>query len=208
MIRIDELKWDDDGLIPAVIQDVSTGEILTLAYVSRESLAKTRELGETVFFSRARRRLWHKGETSGNRQRIVSVMTDCDRDALVIQVQPQGPACHTGARSCFFETVEGFAADDYSSMGSILGELETVLKQRKASRPEGSYTARLFDLGIDRILQKVGEEAIETIVAGMSRSREETIREAADLFFHVMVALQEMDISLEEIASELQSRRK
>ncbi len=208
MKKIAELRWDSNGLMPAVIQDASTGEVLTLAYVNEESLTKTRELGETVFFSRSRRSLWHKGETSGNRQRVVRLLTDCDQDALVVQVEPQGPACHTGARSCFFEDVEGFGAARRPSIGAILGELECLIAERKTKRPEESYTAKLFDKGLKRILQKVGEEATETVIAGMGGNREETVREASDLIFHLLVALREMDIPLEDVAAELQARRK
>lgn len=208
MKRVEELGWDSGGLIPAVVQDATSGEVLTLAYVSRESLAKTRELGETVFFSRSRQSLWHKGETSGNFQRVVSLMADCDFDSVVIRVNPQGPACHTGARSCFFEEVEGFAPAAGGGIGFILGELEQLIRGRKLLRPEGSYTTALFDSGRKRILQKVGEEATETVVAGMSGDREETIKEASDLIYHLLVALREMDISLEEVAAELRSRRK
>lgn len=208
MKKIEELQWNSNGLIPAVVQDAATGEVLTVAYMNPQSLSRTRDLREAVFYSRSRQSLWHKGETSGNFQRIVSIMTDCDQDALVVRVDPQGPACHTGARSCFFEEVEGFAADRGQSMGAILGELERVIATRKLQRPEGSYTAKLFDKGLKRILQKVGEEATETVVAGMSGDRKETVREVSDLLFHILVALREMGISLDEVATELRSRRK
>src|SRR5881396_945543 len=147
MKRVEELGWDSGGLIPAVVQDATSGEVLTLAYVSRESLAKTRELGETVFFSRSRQSLWHKGETSGHTQKVVSLMADCDRDSIVIRVHPQGPACHTGARSCFFEEVEGFAPPAGEGIGSIIGQLEQLIRERKRQRPEGSYTSKLFNSG-------------------------------------------------------------
>lgn len=208
MKKIEELRWDSDGLIPAVVQDAATGDVLTVAYMNRESVSKTRDLGETVFYSRSRQSLWHKGETSGHIQKVISLEADCDLDALVVRVDPKGPACHTGARSCFFEEVEGFAAHQERSVGAILGELERLIAERKVQKPEGSYTAKLFDQGLKRILQKVGEEATETVVAGMSGDREETIREVSDLLFHLLVALREMDISLEDVAAELQSRRK
>ncbi len=208
MKKIDQLRWDADGLTPVIVQDSATGEVLSLAYMNKESLAKTRELGETVFFSRSRQSLWHKGETSGNFQKVISVITDCDQDALVVRVEPKGPACHTGARSCFFEEVDGFAADRGSSIGAILAELERIIAERRTQRPEGSYTAKLFDMGLKRVLQKVGEEATETVVAGMSGDRQETIREVSDLLFHLLVALREMNIPLEEVAAELRSRRK
>lgn len=208
MKRIEELRWNADGLLPAVVQDAATGEVLSLAYMNKESLAKTRDLGDTVFFSRSRQSLWHKGETSGNFQKVVSVMADCDQDAVVVRVEPAGPACHTGARSCFFEELDGFAADRRPSIGRVLGELERLIAERKIKKPEGSYTARLFERGLKRMLQKVGEEATETIVAGLGGDRGEAIREVSDLLFHLLVALREMDISLDEVAAELQSRRK
>ncbi len=208
MTSIENLKWGERGLIPAVVQDGTTGEVLTVAYVSRESLAKTREVGETVFFSRSRNELWHKGATSGNTQKVVSVMADCDKDAVVIRVLPRGPACHTGARSCFFEEVEGFSADGGRAIGIVLGVLERLIAERKSERPEGSYTTQLFDKGLKRILQKVGEESTEMIVAAMSGDRQETIMEASDLLYHVLVALQAMDISLDDVAAALQSRKK
>lgn len=206
--NLEGLRWDAEGLIPAVVQDAGTGEVLTLAYVSRESLAKTRELGETVFFSRNRKALWHKGETSGNTQKVISLMADCDQDAVVIRVDPKGPACHTGARSCFFEEVDGFAAAGAKGIGAILSDLEKLIASRSVDRPKGSYTSRLFESGLKRILQKVGEEATETVVAGMSADRSETIKETADLLFHLLVALRALDISLEDVAAELESRRR
>ena len=208
MKTVEELAWDSGGLIPAVVQDATSGEVLTLAYVSRESLAKTRESGETVFFSRSRQSLWHKGETSGNTQKVVSLMADCDCDSIVIRVHPQGPACHTGARSCFFEEVEGFEPSSGGGIGLILGELEGLIRERKLRRPEGSYTSKLFNSGPKRIFQKVGEEATETVIAAMSGDHQETIKEASDLIYHLLVALRQMDISLDDIAAELQSRRK
>ena len=208
MIRIDDLQWDTNGLIPAVVQDANTGEILTLAYMNRESLIRTRELGETVFYSRSRKALWHKGETSGHYQKVMGLMADCDRDAVVVQVEPLGPACHTGARSCFFEEVEGFAPAKRGDIGFILEELERLIRNRRIERPTGSYTTSLFESGLKRILQKIGEEATETIIAAMSGDRHETIKESADLIYHLLVGFQEMGISLEDIAGELQSRRR
>jgi phosphoribosyl-AMP cyclohydrolase / phosphoribosyl-ATP pyrophosphohydrolase len=206
--RIDDLQWDTSGLIPAVVQDANTGEILTLAYMNRESLIRTRELGETVFYSRSRKALWHKGETSGHYQKVMGLMSDCDRDAVVVQVRPLGPACHTGARTCFFEQVDGFTPAKRGGVGFILEELEGLIRERKINRPPRSYTTSLFEGGLKRILQKIGEEATETIVAAMSGDRQETIKESADLIYHLLVGLQEMGISLEEIAAELQSRRR
>ena len=207
MTRVQDLKWGERGLIPAVVQDGTTGEVLTVAYVSRESLAKTREIGETVFFSRSRNELWHKGATSGNTQKVVSLMADCDKDALVIRVLPRGPACHTGARTCFFEGVEGFSADEGRAIGIVLGELERLIAESKSERTEKSYTAQLFDEGLRRILQKVGEESTEMILAAMDGDRKETIMEASDLLYHMVVALYALGISLNDVAAELQSRR-
>ena len=208
MSSIEDLKWDDEGLIPAVVQDAATGEVLTVAYMNRESLTRTRETGETFFYSRSRKTLWHKGETSGNFQKVESVTADCDGDALVVRVHPSGPACHTGSRTCFFQEVEGFAVPDQGNIGSILTELERLVASRRLERPEGSYTARLFDSGRKRVLQKVGEEAVETVLAGMGDDRSELIRESSDLLFHLLVAWNEMGISTRQIAEELRLRRK
>ena len=176
--------------------------------MSRESLARTRETGETFFYSRSRKALWHKGETSGNYQKVASVTADCDRDALVVRVHPSGPACHTGSRSCFFEDVEGFAKRDEEGIGSVLAELERLIASRRDERPEGSYTAKLFEKGRKRILQKVGEEAVETVLAGMGGDRSECVRESSDLLFHLLVAWNELGIPTREIAEELRLRRK
>jgi phosphoribosyl-AMP cyclohydrolase / phosphoribosyl-ATP pyrophosphohydrolase len=208
MKRIEDLQWDDKGLLPAVVQDADTGEILTLAYVSRESLLKTCELGETVFYSRSRKKLWHKGETSGNFQKVVGVSVDCDGDALVIRVKPEGPACHTGARSCFFERVEGFSQGGENSFAVVFGDLERLIASRKELLPADSHTTRLFQSGAKRIFQKVGEEAVETVIAGVTGDRVEMIRETSDLVYHLLVALREMNISLDELAGELDSRRR
>jgi phosphoribosyl-ATP pyrophosphohydrolase/phosphoribosyl-AMP cyclohydrolase len=208
MARIGDLKLDAAGLVPAVVQDASSGEVLTVAYVNADSLDLMLRSGETVFWSRSRGELWHKGETSGNTQKVISVMADCDRDALVIRVNPRGPACHTGARSCFFETVEGFSPDKGDSVGAILAELEQVVGQRRAELPEGSYTTKLFQKGRKRIFQKLGEEAVETVIAGIGGDRQELVRESSDLLYHLIVALQESGVSLAEVALELRSRRK
>lgn len=202
------LGWDQDGLIPVVVQHADTGEVLTLAYMNRDSLARTRELGQSVFFSRSRKEIWHKGATSGNYQDVVGLAADCDGDALVLRVRPRGPACHTGARSCFFQPVDGFLFADGENIGTILNELEQLIADRRANRPEGSYTTQLFERGTRRIMQKVGEEAVETVIAGTSGDREEMTREASDLIFHLLVALKALDIPLSDIARELRSRRK
>ncbi len=207
MLNPRELKWDNSGLIPAVVQDAASGDVLMLAFVSRESLKRTAELGETVFYSRSRQALWHKGEMSGNTQEVVGLSADCDADAVLIRVRPRGPACHTGARSCFFESVEGFESGPADSIGAIVPELERVIAQRSAERPEGSYTAGLLERGRRRILQKVGEEAVETVIAGMGSNREEFIGEAADLIFHLLVALHEQGVTTSDVARELRMRR-
>src|SRR5512135_482317 len=156
MVEPQDLKWDADGLVPAIVQDASSGRVLTLAYVSRKSMARMQELGETVFYSRSRRTLWHKGETSGNTQRVVGLLADCDCDAVLVRVIPRGPACHTGADSCFHEPIGGFEPVPADSIGSIIADLEQLIAQRNEERPEGSYTAKLFEQGRKRIMQKVG----------------------------------------------------
>src|SRR4051812_48965473 len=168
-VSIDTLKYDERGLLPAVVQDAGTGEILTLAYVSAESLWRTIEHKETWFWSRSRNKLWHKGETSGNTQRVIDVRVDCDHDAVVILVEPAGPACHTGERSCFFQNIdtesENVTGAQPQRIGPVLDALYRVVSERKAQRPDGSYTTYLFDRGLDKILKKVGEECAETIIA-------------------------------------------
>jgi phosphoribosyl-AMP cyclohydrolase / phosphoribosyl-ATP pyrophosphohydrolase len=186
-------------LIPAIVRDARTGAILTLAYMNDESLQKTNETGETWFWSRSRNELWHKGETSGNTQRVVHIAFDCDRDALVVTVEAHGPACHTGATSCF-EGVPPPALD--------LAGLMRVLRDRYQSRPEGSYSASLFDAGRGRIAKKVGEEATEVIIAALSEPRERVISEVTDLLFHVSVLLTDIGIDWSEIGQELSRRAK
>ena len=195
-----ELKFDGRGLIPAIVQDAETGEVLTLAYMSEESLKITMEEGYTCFFSRSRNRLWRKGETSGNVQRVVRITADCDRDAILVEVTPKGPACHTGSRTCFFERVSGegerFSADS----------LAALIKDRKAHPKEGSYTNYLFDKGREKILKKVGEESTEVIVAAMKDSKEETVFELADLFYHALVLMEDMGVSVSDVKLELEKR--
>lgn len=207
----EQLKFDENGLIPAIVQDAVSKEVLTLAYMNKESLQKSLETKETWFWSRSRAELWHKGATSGNTQRIVSIRPDCDSDALVVQVVPNGPACHTGAYSCFAgELVEGGAETAGSSEAdrfAILGELEQLIAAREAERPEGSYTTYLFEKGVDKILKKVGEEAAEVIIAAKNRSHEELRYEASDLIFHLLVLLREQKLPLDQVLAELQSRR-
>ncbi|WP_289140145.1 bifunctional phosphoribosyl-AMP cyclohydrolase/phosphoribosyl-ATP diphosphatase HisIE [uncultured Brevibacillus sp.] len=209
---LEELRFDESGLIPAIIQDASSKSVLTLAYMNKESLQKSLETKETWFWSRSRQELWHKGATSGNTQRIVSMSYDCDGDALVVQVVPNGPACHTGAYSCFSNElleveVKELQVGNQSDRFAILGELEQLIAAREQERPEGSYTTYLFEKGVDKILKKVGEEAAEVIIAAKNRSAEELRYEASDLIFHLLVLLQEQKLPLDEVLTELQGRR-
>ena len=204
MINIDELKFDEKGLIPAVVIDNKTKKLLTLAYMSRESLEISIEKGLTCFFSRSRQELWLKGETSGNYQHIVSITADCDKDALEIVVEPDGPACHLGNFSCFENPV--WENPEMSESAFSLDSLMTLIKGRKTEKKEGSYTTYLFEKGIDKILKKVGEECTEVIIAGKADDKAETVYEIADLAYHVMVLMLQMGISLEDIHRELASR--
>ncbi len=202
MLNIDELKYDSHGLIPAIVVDASTQKVLTLAYMNRESLAVSMEEGRTCFWSRSRRELWRKGETSGNVQHIVDITADCDRDALVVRVDKEGPACHLGTDSCFNQRVfEGDRGEPFS-----VESLYRLLQGRKRDLPEGSYTTYLFQKGVDKMLKKVGEECTEVIIGGKAGDRAETVYEIADLMYHVMVLMVEMGISVEDIRAELASR--
>lgn len=202
MATIDELKFDEKGLIPAIVQDAQTDEVLTLAYMNKESLGITLEKGLTCFFSRSRNELWLKGETSGNYQHVVSITADCDRDALVVKVHPDGPACHLGTTSCFeYPVLEGEAEPEFS-----VDALMDLLKGRKTDPKEGSYTSYLFDKGLDKILKKVGEESTEVIIAAKDEDKKETVYEIADLMYHVMVLMVEAGISTDDIMTELASR--
>ena len=202
MIDLDTLKFDEKGLIPAIVVDAGTKQVLTLAYMNRESLQISMEKGLTCFFSRSRQQLWLKGETSGNYQHIVSITADCDRDALVVMVEKDGPACHTGAESCFFEPVyQSAERQEFSLQG-----LYALLEGRKRDHPAGSYTTYLFDKGIDKILKKVGEECTEVIIAGKADDKKETIYELADLAYHAMVLMVQMGITVEDVHRELASR--
>jgi len=202
MLKIEDLKFDKDGLIPAIVVDVNTKKVLTLAYMNKESLAITLEKGLTCFYSRSRQELWLKGETSGNYQHVVSVTADCDKDALVVKVEKDGPACHTGEESCFFNPV--FIHEEKHEF-SLRG-LEQLLQGRKKEMPQGSYTTYLFEKGLDKILKKVGEESTEVIIAGKAKDKAETIYEIADLAYHVMVLMVEAGISVDEVQAELASR--
>ncbi len=202
MINIDELKFDEKGLIPAIVVDSVSKKVLTLAYMNRESLEISMEKGLTCFFSRSRQKLWLKGETSGNYQHIVSITADCDKDALTVVVEPDGPACHTGSFSCFENPVwESEELSEFSLEG-----LYQLLVGRQKERPEGSYTTYLFDKGLDKILKKVGEECTEVIIAGKAEDKKETVYEIADLAYHAMVLMVQMGITVEDIHRELASR--
>lgn len=202
MISIDELKFDEKGLIPAIVVDAVSKKVLTLAYMNRESLQISMEKGLTCFWSRSRQELWLKGETSGNYQHIVSITADCDQDALVVMVEPDGPACHLGNQSCFeFPVWHSDELEEFSLEG-----LMKLLEGRKKDKPEGSYTTYLFEKGLDKILKKVGEESTEVIIAAKAEDRKETVYEIADLAYHVMVLMTQAGISLEEIHRELASR--
>ncbi|MBQ9785024.1 MAG: bifunctional phosphoribosyl-AMP cyclohydrolase/phosphoribosyl-ATP diphosphatase HisIE [Clostridia bacterium] len=202
MLNIDELKFDAQGLIPAIVVDAKTKKVLTLAYMNRESLAVTMEKGLTCFWSRSRNELWLKGETSGNYQHVVSITADCDKDALVVMVEKEGPACHTGTDSCFNDLV--WESDERHEFS--LGGLMKLIEGRKIEKKEGSYTTYLFEKGLDKILKKVGEETTEVIIAAKAEDKKETIYEIADLAYHVMVLMIEAGISLEDIHDELASR--
>ena len=202
MVNINELKFDEKGLIPAVVVDSITKNVLTVAYMNKESLEKSIEGGLTCFWSRSRGELWLKGETSGNYQHIVSITADCDKDALVVVVEKDGPACHTGSDSCFTNPV--YHSEELSQF--TLEGLYELLEGRKKDRPEGSYTTYLFDKGIDKILKKVGEECTEVIIAGKADDKRETVYEIADLAYHVMVLMTQMGISVEDVHRELASR--
>ncbi|MBY0146386.1 bifunctional phosphoribosyl-AMP cyclohydrolase/phosphoribosyl-ATP diphosphatase HisIE [Neobacillus niacini] len=202
------IRFDEKGLVPAIVQDADTKEVLTLAFMNQESLTKTLETGETWFYSRSRQELWNKGATSGNTQSVVSVKYDCDQDAVLVLVQPKGPACHTGAVSCFSEGVvterETINLADYQ----ILQSLEQLIIEREKERPEGAYTTYLFEKGVDKILKKVGEEASEVIIAAKNRDTEELKWEAADLLYHLQVLLVEQGLPFKEVLKTLEERHK
>ena len=202
MLNVDNLKFDDKGLIPAIVVDTETKQVLTLAYMNAESLRISMDEGRTCFFSRSRQELWRKGETSGNLQHIVSITADCDADALVVEVRKDGPACHTGAESCFFRPVY----DGEAAPGFQYDDLFEMLRGRKETPKEGSYTSYLFDKGRDKILKKIGEEATEVVIAAKDGDKANTVYELGDLMYHAMVLMLDMGISLEEIRAEMASR--
>lgn len=202
MFTIDSVTFDEKGLVPAIVQDFYSGEVLTLAYMNKESLAITIAEKQTCFYSRSRQELWRKGETSGNTQQVVSITADCDKDALVVKVIKKGPACHTGAESCFFEEVY----KDETKQEFALENLYFLLEGRKKSLQEGSYTSYLFQKGKEKILKKVGEECTEVVIGAMKSDNQETVYEIADLCYHVMVLMVECGIPLDSVMSELASR--
>jgi phosphoribosyl-ATP pyrophosphohydrolase/phosphoribosyl-AMP cyclohydrolase len=198
------LRFDEKGLIPAIVQDRLTGEVLMMAYMNQEALHKTLETGDVWFFSRSRQQLWHKGETSGNRMKLYEILKDCDQDTLLIKVVPMGPACHTGKRSCFYTPVlEGKT----QLPAQIVNGLIQTIDKRYAERPDGSYTSYLFNSGLDKILKKVGEESAEVIIAAKNMNKSELIYETADLLYHLLVMIREQDITLEEVINELEKRK-
>ncbi|GAA0318153.1 bifunctional phosphoribosyl-AMP cyclohydrolase/phosphoribosyl-ATP diphosphatase HisIE [Bacillus carboniphilus] len=202
-MSIENIKFDENGLVPAIVQDAQTKEILTLAYMNEESLKKSIETKETWFFSRSRQELWYKGETSGNTQNIVSMTYDCDGDAIVVEVEPNGPACHNGTISCFTESLLG---EKTSESAEFLLKLEKIIAQREAERPEESYTTYLFEKGVDKILKKVGEESAEVIIAAKNRDSKELKWESADLIFHLLVLLKEQGLPFAEVLKVLEER--
>ena len=197
------LKFNEDGLIPVVVQHAQTKEVLTVAYMNNQSYEKTLETGETWFYSRSRQELWHKGATSGHTQKVISIKADCDQDALVVEVLPNGPACHNGTMSCFTETI---VEQERPGSVAILPQLVEVIREREQSMPEGAYTTYLFDKGIDKICKKVGEEATEVVIGAKNRDKEEVKWESADLLYHLLVLLQEQKVDLYEVLDVLQKR--
>lgn len=210
-VRVEDIKFDESGLVPVVVQDAGSHEVLTLAYMNEESLRRTLATGETWFWSRSRAQLWHKGETSGNRQRVVRLRVDCDSDALVVSVEPEGPACHTNEFSCFHVGLEGAVyesgvAEKLPELGQTLRELHAIIESRRRERPAGSYTTYLFDQGLDKILKKLGEEATETVIAAKNDDASALVSEAADLLYHLVVLLVERGVALDDVGRELVRR--
>ena len=204
------VKFNDRGLIPALVQDASTGDVLTLAYMNEEALRRSIEGPDVWFYSRSRAELWHKGETSGNYLKVKEIIADCDADAVLVKVEPTGPACHTGNMSCFDSPLRGpEALNDVERRAGpgVLAELMDVIEQRKRDRPEGSYTTRLFDEGAPRIAQKVVEESGEVIIAALTGSPQETAAEASDLLYHLLVLLAASDVPMEQVWDQLLERR-
>lgn len=212
MSNVEEIKFDERGLVPAIVQDARTREVLTLAYMNAESLSLTQESSETWFWSRSRSETWHKGGTSGNTQRVVEIRRDCDSDALVVLVEPAGPACHTGKSSCFYRELKGAEVGPHFrerpvDLGAVLDDLFSLIEIRKRELPEGSYTTYLFNQGLDKILKKIGEECSETIIAAKNKDKRGLVSETADLLYHLVVLLVERGVSLDEVRDELVARR-
>ncbi|QHE53538.1 bifunctional phosphoribosyl-AMP cyclohydrolase/phosphoribosyl-ATP diphosphatase HisIE [Pontibacillus sp. HMF3514] len=207
-MKIEDVQFDEKGLVPAIIQDAQSKEVLTLAYMNKEALTSTLEKGETVLYSRSRQEIWHKGATSGNTQKVHSIRYDCDQDAVLVQVVPNGPACHKGDYSCFSEVVQGKEDAPKENRYAFLDELQSVLAERKATLPEGSYTSSLFQGGVDRIGKKIGEEASEVIIAAKNNDNEELKWETADLFFHILLMLTQQGLPFDDVLSALESRHK
>ncbi|WP_263629541.1 bifunctional phosphoribosyl-AMP cyclohydrolase/phosphoribosyl-ATP diphosphatase HisIE [Bacillus tianshenii] len=209
-INLQAVRFDEKGLVPCIVQDAMTREVLTLAYMNGESLVKTVETRETWFWSRSRGELWHKGATSGNTQKVIEMRYDCDQDAVLVLVEPNGPACHKGEETCFHEVVlKDSAVSGEVAGGSgleILSTLERLIEERQQQMPEGAYTTYLFEEGVDKILKKVGEEAAEVIIAAKNRDKNELTWEAADLMFHLMVLLREQGVRLDEVLAVLEER--
>lgn len=203
---IDGLKFDDRGLIPAIVQDRSTGRVLMMAYMNKEALEKTVETGTTWFFSRSRNKLWNKGETSGNVQRVTGICVDCDMDTLLLLVDQQGAACHTGNRSCFYRELDGSPCDNWLETAGVLDRLYSVVLDRRNNPREGSYTNYLLKKGLDKTLKKVGEEAAEVIIGAKNPGKQETVCEIADLLYHITVLMLQKGIEYHEVYSELASR--
>ncbi|WP_114311805.1 bifunctional phosphoribosyl-AMP cyclohydrolase/phosphoribosyl-ATP diphosphatase HisIE [Thermus caldifontis] len=201
---LSQVKFDPEGLVPVVVQDAKTGEVLTLAYANREALEETLRTGRSTFYSRSRKALWRKGETSGNIQEVVEVLLDCDGDAVVYRVLPHGPACHTGERSCFHRPL----LPGKPSLGFVLAQVYATIQERLRTLPEGSYVAKLHQAGLDRILKKIGEEAGEVILAAKNQNPEEVRWEATDLLFHLLLVLAETGVSLEDLAQTLWERHR
>lgn len=203
---ISKLNFDAHGLIPAIIQDSFSGDVLMMAYMNKESLRKTLETGQTWFWSRSREQLWHKGETSGHYQNVTEISYDCDADCLLLKVKQVGAACHTGERTCFHNEIIT-DNNNVKATSEILNDVYKVILQREKELPEGSYTTYLFTKGLDKILKKVGEESAEVIIAAKNRSRDEVVYEASDLLYHLLVLLCEQDITPQEVYEELAKRR-
>ncbi|PBB06224.1 bifunctional phosphoribosyl-AMP cyclohydrolase/phosphoribosyl-ATP diphosphatase HisIE [Salimicrobium humidisoli] len=201
-MKTEDVVFDEKGLVPAIVQDARSKTVLTLAYMNEEALKQTLQKKETVFYSRSRQELWHKGETSGNTQKVEAISYDCDQDAVLVQVTPAGPACHTGSYSCFNDALYSQDSDRYR----MLTELGELLAKRKAELPEESYTSKLFQEGVDRIAKKIGEEAGEVIIAAKNDDREELALESADLLFHLLMLLTDRNVPLDDVLAVLEER--